>query len=89
MRTTRIDIEGRRGRYATVSRREGARVIEITVLVPDRPGPLGDGETFNADATNEDSQRYAAALLQKRLDGCEGTSGDIADYLRVIQAFAD
>jgi len=89
MRTTRIDIEGRRGRYATVSRREGARVIEITVLAPDRPGPLGDGETFQADATNEDSQRYAAALLQKRLDGYQGTAGDVADYLRVIQALAD
>jgi len=89
MRTTRIDIEGRRGRYATVSRREGARVIEIVVLTPDRPGPLGGGETFNADATNEDSQRYAAALLQKRLDGYQGTAGDVADYLRVIQNFAD
>jgi len=89
MRTTRIDIEGRRGRYATVSRREGARVIEITVLTPDRPGPLGGGETFNADPTNEDSQRYTAALLQKRLDGYQGTAGDVADYLRVIQAFAD
>jgi len=89
MRTTRIDIEGRRGRYATVSRREGARVIEIAVLTPGRHGPVGDGETLSADAANEDSQRYAAALLQKRLDGYEGTSGDIADYLRVIQALAD
>ena len=89
MRTTRIDIEGRRGRYATVSRREGARAIEVTILAPDQPGPLGDGETFQADATNEDSQRYAAALLQKRLDGYAGTAGDVADYLRVIQTFAD
>jgi len=42
----------------------------------DRPGPLGGGETFKADAANEDSQRYAAALLQKRLDGYQGTYGD-------------
>ena len=49
----------------------------------------GGGETSKADATNEDSQRYAAALLQKRLDGYQGTCGDIADYLRVIQALAD
>jgi hypothetical protein len=89
MRTTRIDIEGRAGHYATISRKRGARVIEIAVLTPGQPGRTGGGETFNADATNEDSQRYAAALLQKRLDGYQGAAGDIADFLRVIQTFAD
>ncbi|MBM4020277.1 MAG: hypothetical protein FJ288_18480 [Planctomycetes bacterium] len=89
MRTTRIDIEGRAGHYATISRKPGARVIEIAVLTPGQPGPVGGGETFNVDATNEDSQRYAAARLQKRLDGYQGAAGDIADYLRAIQTFAD
>jgi hypothetical protein len=89
MRTTRIDIEGRAGHYATISRKRGTRVIEIVVLTPDRPGPMGAGETFNADATNEDGRQYAAALLQKRLDGYQGTAGDVADYLRAIQNFAD
>jgi hypothetical protein len=89
VKTTRIDIEGRRGHYATVSRCEGTRVIEIVVRTPDQAGPMGGGETFNADATNEDSQHYAAALLQKRLDGYQGAAGDVADYLRAIQTFAD
>ena len=85
MRTTRIDIEGRPGHYATVSRKQGARNIDITMLTPDQP----DGVTIHADARDAGSVRYAAAWVQKRLDGHEGTAGDVADYLRVVQAFAD
>jgi hypothetical protein len=85
MKVTRIDIEGRAGRYVTVSRKDGCRTIDITMLTPTWP----DGTTVKADATNEESQRYMAAWLHKALEGYEGTAGDIADYLRVIQTFAD
>ena len=85
MRTTRIDIEGRRGRYATVSRKDGSRTINITVLTPDRP----DGKTAKANAANEDGQRCIAAWLHRELEGYEGAAGDVADYLRVIQTLAD
>ena len=85
MRTTRIEIEGRPGHYATVSRKQGARNIDITMLTPDEP----DGVTIHADARDAGSIRYAAAWVQKRLDGHQGTAGDIEDYVRVVQTFAD
>jgi len=85
MKTTRIDIEGRAGHHATVSRKDGGRTIDIEVLTPDRP----DGFVFRANPTLDASQRYAAARLHKALEGYEGTAGDVADYLRVIQTFAD
>ena len=85
MRTTRIEVEGRAGHYATISRKRGTRSIDITMLTPDQP----DGITIHADPTNEDSQHYAAAWVHKRLEGYAGAAGDIADYLRVVQAFAD
>ena len=34
-------------------------------------------------------QQGLAARLQQTLDGCRGTAGDIADYQRVIETFAD
>jgi hypothetical protein len=85
MKVTRIEIEGRAGRYATVTRKDGCQTIDITVLTLERP----EGTTAKASATNEESQRYMAAWLHKALEGYEGAAGDIADYLRVIQTFAD
>jgi hypothetical protein len=85
MRTTRIEIEGRAGHYATVSRKGGARTIDIEVLTPDRP----DGFVLRANPTLDASQRYAAAWLHKQLEGYEGTAGDVLEYLRLIQTFAD
>ena len=41
MRITRIDFEGKRGRYATAQRRVGAgnapNVVVVTILTPDQP----------------------------------------------------
>jgi len=85
MRTTRIEVEGRAGHYATISRKRGMRSIDITVLTPTRP----EGKTAKAGAANEDGQRYIAAWLHRELEGYEGAAGDIADYLRAIEAFAD
>ena len=85
MKTTRIEIEGRAGHYATVSRKGGGRTIDIEVLTPDRP----DGFVLRASPTVEAIQRYAAAWLHKALEGHEGTAGDVLEYLRMIQTFAD
>jgi len=34
-------------------------------------------------------RRTAARRLQTELDGVYGTNGDVAEYLRVIETFAD
>jgi len=56
-------------------------------------GIRGDGAAgifdLNVDTRDERSQRYAAARLQRELDSYQGTAGDVADYLRAIQNFAD
>jgi hypothetical protein len=44
---------------------------------------------FSADTRDVRSQRYAPARLQRELNGYQGTAGDVADYLRAIQTFAD
>jgi hypothetical protein len=85
MRTTRIDLTGRPGCFATVSRKAGSRTIDIEVLTPDCP----DGAVIKADPMNEASQRYAAGWLHRQLEGYEGTAGDVLEYLRMIQTFAD
>jgi hypothetical protein len=85
MKVTRIDIEGRAEHYATVTRKDGSDTIDITLLTPVWP----DGNTVKASATNPDAPRHIAAWLHRALEGYEGAAGDIADYLRVIQTFAD
>jgi hypothetical protein len=42
-----------------------------------------------ARAGDENRLELAARRLQATLDGYEGTNGDVADYLRAIQNFAD
>ena len=84
MTKTRTTVEGTRG-WANIAYREvaGKQVIGIR----------GDGAAgvfdLNADTRDERSQQYAAARLQQNLDGYVGTAGDVADYLRAIQTFAD
>jgi len=84
MRTTRMTVEGAKG-WANIARREVAGKMVIAIH--------GDGAAglfdFNADARDQRSQQYAAARLQRELDGYQGTAGDVADYLRAIQTFAD
>jgi len=84
MKTTRMTVEGAKG-WANITRREVAGKMVIAIH--------GDGAAglfdFNADPRDERSQQYAAARLQRELDGYQGTAGDVADYLRAIQTFAD
>ena len=84
MKVTRMTVEGAKG-WANITRREVAGKMVISIH--------GDGAAglfdFNADTRDERSQRYGAARLQRELDGYQGTVGDVADYLRAIQHFAD
>jgi len=86
MRITRIDIEGRDGRYATITRRKGCRWIEVTILTPYQPD--GKGHRIAADA-DESELWNQARNLQHALDGRVGTTGDIDGYYRQLQRFAD
>ncbi|MBM4020174.1 MAG: hypothetical protein FJ288_17955 [Planctomycetes bacterium] len=84
MKITRMTVEGTKG-WANIARREVAGKAVI--------GIRGDGAAgvfdLNVDTRDERSQQYAAARLQRELDGYQGTTGDVADYLRAIQNFAE
>ena len=86
MRITRIDIEGRPGRYATLTRLHGSVWIEITILTPYQP----DGKEHHIAANADESELWNQARnLQVAMDGCVGTNGDIQDYYRELHRFAD
>ena len=94
MKTTRIEIEGPNG--TAVLRREDRRIVitgtRLTRVVERRDGegvPVGEAFQLVGRADNHQANVVVARMLQKYLDGHRGTSGDIADYLRVIQTFAD
>jgi len=86
MRITRIDIEGREGRYATIARRSGSRWIEVTILTPYEPD--GSNSRIAADADESELWNWARNL-QLALDGRIGTTGDIDGCYRELQRFAD
>ena len=86
MQITRVDIEGRRGRFATIARKAGSEYIEVTILTPQQP----DGEKRLVHAKADDEELLAEARkLQTVLDGRLGTNGDIDSYYRELQRFAD
>ena len=86
MRITRIDIEGRNGRYATITRRKGSRWIEVTILTAYQT----DGKVRRIAADTDESEMWNQARnLQHALDGRLGTNSDIHDYLRELQRLAD
>ena len=84
MKITHITVESTKG-WANIARREVAGKVVI--------GIRGDGAAgvfdLNVDTRDEQSQRSAAARLQRELDGYQGTAGDVAEYMRAIQVFAD
>ena len=88
MRTTRIDLEGHPGNYATITRKRGSggsNLIEVTILTPALP----DGRTHHVQADCEEDIWSMAECLQEQLDGVRGTNSMIHDYLRELQRFAD
>ena len=86
MRITKIEIEGREGRYATIARRRPGRWIEVTILTPYQPDGQIHRIAANADG---DELRRQARNLQTVLDGVRGTNGDIDGYFRELERFAD
>ena len=92
MKTTRIDIEGRTGK-ATIFRSGGEILINITRRT--EPGDttirrgIGRNDSWVVSAISHWEQIDAARKLQRALDGQIGTAGDVADYQRVIETFAD
>jgi len=87
MKTTRMTVEGAKGE-ATIARIEVAGKVVIGIRGVNYGVP-GGVFAQNADVRDEYSQLLAAARLQRELDGYEGTNGDVAEYLRAIQTFAD
>jgi hypothetical protein len=86
MRITRIDIEGRESRYATITRRKGCRWIEVTIITPCQP----DGKDHRIAADADESELWNQARnLQHALDGVIGTTRAIDGYYRELQRFAD
>ena len=82
MKTTRIDVSSTNGR-ATIFRSGSDIVINITRLAG---RDLSWVEPAKATAS---ARRTLAQRLQNVLDGLGGTNGDVAEYLRVIETFAD
>ena len=84
MKITRMTVQSTKG-WANIAYRDvaGKQVIGIR-----GDGALGILD-LEVDTRDEQSQWSAAARLQRELDGYQGTAGDVADYLRAIQTFAD
>jgi hypothetical protein len=81
MKTTRIGVSSTQGR-ATIFRSGSDIVINITRLAR-------RDDSWLVNARDHAGQQGKAARLQMVLDGQEGTAGDVAEYLRVIETFAD
>lgn len=86
MKVKRIELEGREGRHASITHSSDRRRIEVLVVTPYQPE--GRVHQIAADA-DEDELWNQAANLQRALDGVRGTGGDIDDYYRELQRFAD
>ena len=95
MKTTQMTVEGARGE-ARLCRVDGNIRIEAKWLgriieTSKRDVPVFETAVWEVAARSgdEDLLERTARRLQATLDGYEGTNGDVADYLRAIQNFAD
>lgn len=89
MKVTRIDLEGRNGRYATISRKRGSQDIDVTILTPERPEGLPMQVAARGDETGEKVRRAFAGYLHRMLEGYDGTNSDVEGYYREVERFAD
>ncbi|MCG3180942.1 MAG: hypothetical protein BIFFINMI_03307 [Phycisphaerae bacterium] len=89
MKTTQIQIEGNNGNQAIVFRSSDQIVINLSIVKHGRFGIRRHEDTWVVSARSEWEQIDAARKLQRTLDGQIGTAGDVADYQRVIETFAD
>jgi len=92
MRTLRMVVGGMKG-WAEIALEDEVASAQHGGLPQYVIGIHGMGATgpfkFTADPGDEGCQRSAAGELQWHLEGYRGTEGDVADYLRAIEAFAD
>ena len=84
MKITRIDFEGRDGRYATAQRKNNSnRMTEffvVTTMTPEH----ADGRDHFVNASCEEDIFSMAECIQLFLDGYEGTNSDIHDYYQKL-----
>ena len=95
MKVTQMTVEGARGE-ARLCRADSHIRIEAKWLGRIVPGTKRDMLVFEtavwevaARSSDDVRLELAARRLQATLDGYEGTNGDVADYLRAIQNFAE
>jgi len=93
MKTTRIEIEGplgtasihREGRWIIIS---GSRVTKVIEKRNGEGMPVSETFELKTDS-NIDWIWQTARKLQEYLDGYRGANGDVREYQRVIETFAD
>lgn len=85
MKTTRIDLEGRPGRHATITRKRGSDQIEVTILVPEMP----DGKTHYVKADCREDVFSMAQCLISQLEKTKGTNSMVHEYFRELERFMD
>jgi len=95
MKTTRMTVEGARGE-ARLSGVDGnirieAKWVGRIIETKKRDVPVFETTVWEVAARSGDEEllERTARRLQATLDGHEGTAGDVAEYLRAIQNFAD
>ena len=92
MTVKRIELEGRAGHVAI--EREGGNIrIDSTIRNPGKEQAwltrvVSSRQLVHADAS-ENELWSLAQIIQRRCDGVRGTNGDIDDYYRELQRFAD
>ena len=84
MKTTQMTVEGVAGKATILRSDTGEIVINVTRV---RGGRREDSWVLSS--RDAEAQERVATRLQRTLDGYHGTAGDVAEYLRAIQHFAD
>ena len=80
---TRVDVEGHRGYYASLTRQPGTNWINVDLLTP-------EVEVNTAvPADNRAEQRLGAERLHEELEGFVGDSSQVRRYLRALYLLAD
>ena len=83
MRITKIELEGRPGHTATLTRPEHGDHIEVTYATP------AGGRTHLVVAGDAEDRWSMAQILQHALEGFRGAGGDIREYARALELLAD
>jgi hypothetical protein len=83
MRTTRIEVEGKPGHTATITRAPGSEHITVELRTPTL------ARTHHVIAADREDRWSMAEAMQAILDGRPGAGGDIREYAAVLEPFAD